>query len=150
MQECGECTLCCRLLEIKEANSLANEWCENCNPKKGCKIYKNRPKECHTFNCSWKLDDNAHFSMRPDMSKIIFENLDSDIVFGTIHPEYKVKKRIWDQVSHFIKSGSSVILQMFENKHRIYLADGAEASEIWDRIIKKRDDLKNDTAQLHN
>lgn len=158
MQECGDCTLCCRLLEITEAGSSMNDWCKHCDPKSGCKAYDSRPGECKTFNCSWKLHDGAHADMRPDKAKVIFENLDVDIVFGTVHPDYPIKKLVWKQIYSFMKQGSSVVLYNAkeDNKPILHLTDGAEAKEVWGRVLKKRNEIeelrikRNDSTKLHN
>lgn len=52
-RSCGDCAMCCKLLEIKALNKPANEWCVNCSTRKGCDIYETRPQTCHNFNCGY-------------------------------------------------------------------------------------------------
>ncbi len=52
-RECGDCSLCCKLLAIPELNCGEGDWCALCNPPKGCGSYENRPPSCHDFECLW-------------------------------------------------------------------------------------------------
>src|SRR5262245_34979797 len=53
-RQCGDCSLCCKLLNIDELNKPANTWCQHCRPGKGgCSIYADRPPDCRTFACGW-------------------------------------------------------------------------------------------------
>jgi len=69
---CGNCTLCCKLLNIPEFTSPAGKWCEKCDPKKGCTIYGNHPEKCKTFKCLWLLNLGLELD-RPDKSKIVMK-----------------------------------------------------------------------------
>lgn len=53
MRECGDCNLCCKLPNVKNV-SKDFDWCSNCDIGIGCKIYKDRPKQCKDFYCLWK------------------------------------------------------------------------------------------------
>jgi hypothetical protein len=58
---CGDCSLCCKLLEISaerapEVAKPAGQWCKNC-VQPGCSIYDRRPALCRDFKCMWLLDD---------------------------------------------------------------------------------------------
>jgi len=148
MQECGECTLCCILLWIVEKNSFPLERCSDCDLNKGCTVYDNRPEECKNFNCSWRLDNNAHADMRPDKCHIIFENLSEDIIFGTLDPNYIIDDLIIGQIRAFQNSGSSIVLQTFKGKPQIYLTQGATGSEVYQFIQEKLREYKNDSTKL--
>lgn len=69
---CGSCTLCCKLLHIPEFDAPVGTWCSQCNPKKGCKIYGNHPKQCKKFKCLWILGVDTEKN-RPDHSKIVMK-----------------------------------------------------------------------------
>lgn len=69
-RECGGCTLCCKLLEVKEISKLQGKWCSHCALGRGCKIYDDRPKACDDFNCLW-LQGFGTDDMRPDKSKVV-------------------------------------------------------------------------------
>jgi hypothetical protein len=60
VRECGTCSACCTLLEVTDAGTKAGEWCNHCDPGKGCMIYDSRPQMCRSFSCAWlqgHLDD---------------------------------------------------------------------------------------------
>lgn len=48
---CGDCTLCCKALSVRELGKPAGRWCQHANP--GCGIYDDRPESCRTFTCQW-------------------------------------------------------------------------------------------------
>lgn len=50
---CGTCTLCCRLVEVKELSKPRNKTCVHCNPGQGCTVYPHRPESCQNFACLW-------------------------------------------------------------------------------------------------
>ena len=68
MRTCGSCTLCCKVMEIKELEKPMNKWCDFCDRGVGCKIYPTRPSECRTFDCLWLKDENFPDEFRPQRS----------------------------------------------------------------------------------
>jgi hypothetical protein len=56
-RECGDCTLCCKVMAIEELAKPASLWCSHCKPGRGCLIYANRPAECESFSCRWLVDE---------------------------------------------------------------------------------------------
>jgi Fe-S-cluster containining protein len=87
MNECGTCTLCCRLTEVPELSKPLNQWCKSCNPSQGCSIYESRPESCRKFRCVWLLK-GLHENLRPDRSKVIFEMLSNKTFLAVVHPNY--------------------------------------------------------------
>jgi len=106
--ECGTCTLCCKLLFIKELNKQAGTMCKYC--ENNCSIYKDRPQSCKEFLCSYIQMNKASESMRPDNFGVIFEKLDDDLMFGTVNPEHKDFKHLNGQINSFLKEGINVVL----------------------------------------
>jgi len=55
---CGECSFCCKVLEITELTKSAGKLCEHClnSGSGGCGIYASRPQVCHDYECLWKGD----------------------------------------------------------------------------------------------
>ena len=51
MRTCGDCTLCCQVLDIPELTKPAGRLCVHANA--GCNIYPDRPEPCRTFTCGW-------------------------------------------------------------------------------------------------
>ena len=68
---CGHCTLCCKLLEIKQVASPRGEWCRHCDVGVGCRVYAERPSECREFNCGYLLWSGAGEHWYPARSKMI-------------------------------------------------------------------------------
>ena len=72
MRTCGSCSLCCKVMEIKELKKPMNKWCSHCAKGGGCSIYPTRPAECRTFDCLWLKDESFPDEFRPQRSKIVF------------------------------------------------------------------------------
>ncbi len=70
-RECGTCTLCCKLMVVKELQKPPMKWCEHCDVGVGCGIYENRPKECRQFFCLYLLDENLGEHWNPLKSKMV-------------------------------------------------------------------------------
>lgn len=51
-RECGDCQLCCEVLEVPDANTKAGEKCQH-QCEKGCAIYQTRPQPCQDYQCLW-------------------------------------------------------------------------------------------------
>ena len=124
MNQCGECTECCLVLEIKDVNSKPNELCQHCDKGVGCKIYENRPQGCREFMCMWLQMETVHLDLRPDKCGVVFEKLADDVVMGAISNEYN-HNLIEGQVNSFINQGFSVLLvnHTFKQK-RLFLTKG--------------------------
>jgi len=71
-RQCGSCTMCCKVLGIRELAKPVGAWCPHCAPGRGCKIYESRPSECRTFSCGWLSDPACPEDWRPDRSKLVF------------------------------------------------------------------------------
>jgi uncharacterized protein len=77
-RECGECTLCCRLLGVHELDKEPLIECKHCSASVGCKIYKERPNECKDFNCAWLLGETPE-ELKPSKSWVVLSDLKVDI-----------------------------------------------------------------------
>ena len=75
--KCGSCTLCCKLIGVKELEKPKNEWCEHCNKMEGCSIYDSRPQGCVDYECLWlqsqDKEDPWPEYLRPDKSKVVVQ-----------------------------------------------------------------------------
>lgn len=81
---CGQCTLCCKLLDIEEAASPRGQWCRHCEIGAGCKIYAERPSDCRDFHCGYLLWAGAGEHWYPARCKMIIA-LDQDSSRLAIH-----------------------------------------------------------------
>jgi hypothetical protein len=53
-RQCGDCSLCCKLLGVPEIDKPRGEWCRHCRPGSGgCSIYDDRPPICRGYLCAW-------------------------------------------------------------------------------------------------
>lgn len=76
---CGECSFCCKVLEITEFTKPAGAWCEHCRKDGGCGVYATRPTVCRDYECLWKGDRGMSAQLRPDrVGAILMEDPDSD------------------------------------------------------------------------
>lgn len=66
MRTCGDCTLCCQVLDIPELAKPAGRLCVHANA--GCTIYPDRPKPCRTFTCGWLATPGLGEAWRPDIA----------------------------------------------------------------------------------
>lgn len=65
-RQCGECTMCCKLMGVPERKKAPAKWCEDCAQGQGCTIYDTRPPSCRNFQCFWLMDENFPDEFRPD------------------------------------------------------------------------------------
>jgi hypothetical protein len=50
---CGDCSFCCKALEITQLAKPAGAWCEHCRAGGGCGVYATRPDICRDYECLW-------------------------------------------------------------------------------------------------
>jgi hypothetical protein len=81
IRQCGECTLCCKLLPVRELKKAANTRCQFQQFHKGCKIYAKRPPSCAIWSCRWLTNQDTHDLQRPDQAHYV---LDSEPDFVTV------------------------------------------------------------------
>jgi uncharacterized protein len=84
---CGDCTLCCTLLAVKELDKPSHKTCEHCD--KGCSIYHRRPQSCKDFECLWLQEDDMPAELRPDRSHVVlWVTSNGQILIASVDPEY--------------------------------------------------------------
>ena len=112
--ECGNCTACCRDLELHEIPSAIGELCKHCT-EDGCSIYEDRPEECKKFRCMWLQMENAGKELRPDICGVIFSRKSDDIIAGRLATGRKLNSLVMGQINSFKCEGFSVII--FRDNH---------------------------------
>jgi hypothetical protein len=70
LRDCGNCTLCCKVMEITELSKPVGKWCHNCDVGVGCTIYGQHPASCKSFRCGY-LDGAVSEEWRPYKSHLI-------------------------------------------------------------------------------
>ncbi|MFB9269103.1 hypothetical protein ACFFWD_39355 [Bradyrhizobium erythrophlei] len=78
-RQCGDCTLCCKVMAIEELAKSANAWCPHCKPGRGCQIYTNRPAECRSFACGWLVNELLDEQWKPSRSKLVLTTSDDGL-----------------------------------------------------------------------
>jgi hypothetical protein len=76
---CGDCTLCCKVMAIEALTKPAGSWCSHCNPGHGCRIYADRPAECHNFSCLWLVNDLLDQRWKPNKSRLVLTTSEDGI-----------------------------------------------------------------------
>lgn len=102
-KHCGDCTLCCKVMEIEQLGKPAHSWCPHCQPRHGCTIYRERPTECGAFNCLWLLNDLLDDRWKPNKAKLVLTTSEDGIevrcdpVFPNAwrRPPYQAQIREW-------------------------------------------------------
>ena len=72
-RHCGNCTLCCKLVPVKELQKAAGQRCRYQKALKGCTIYQRRPLTCQLWNCAWLVGDGTAGLRRPDFSHYVVD-----------------------------------------------------------------------------
>jgi hypothetical protein len=95
-RQCGECTLCCKLIPLKEFRKPANTPCQfqRTSGKKGCTVHGTReqPTTCVMWSCRWLMNEDADDLARPDRSHYVIDPT-PDAVFLE-HNETKQRTRM--------------------------------------------------------
>ncbi|MER8619185.1 hypothetical protein NKG99_20500 [Mesorhizobium sp. M1409] len=77
MRKCGSCTLCCRLLPVRELTKRAGQRCRHQRTGKGCAVYRQpaMPLSCALWNCRWLTGDDTAELRRPDHSHYVVDTM---------------------------------------------------------------------------
>jgi hypothetical protein len=95
-RQCGECTLCCKLVPVKELNKPANTKCEHQRTLKGCAIYSKRPQSCYWWNCRWLVNNDTQDLRRPDRSHYVIDLVPDFILAVDKDQTYQIQTvQIW-------------------------------------------------------
>ena len=108
MRKCGECTLCCTLLQLNEIASKIGETCRYCD--KGCTIYNIRPQECRQYECMWLQMDEVAEELRPDKLGVIFDRAGKDVISARIGEDDEMPELALRQIESFGREGFSVVV----------------------------------------
>jgi hypothetical protein len=77
-RQCGQCSLCCKLLPVNELDKVANKWCQHAKPGSAhaCQVYGTEalPVSCRLWSCQWLVrDDLAPDIERPDKCHYVLD-----------------------------------------------------------------------------
>lgn len=80
---CGDCTVCCTIMNVEELSKPAQVPCEHAN--KGCEIYETRPQSCRNFQCLWSNNFiEGDERRRPDKLGLMFNYGETKEVGGVV------------------------------------------------------------------
>ncbi len=65
-RRCGSCTLCCKLLPLREFGKDAGVRCKHQRHNVGCAIYDRKPLSCMLWSCRWLVGEDVADLPRPD------------------------------------------------------------------------------------
>src|SRR6185437_14624626 len=108
-RECGECTMCCKLMGIASIDKPAGQWCPHCKPERGCAIYANRPGECRNFVCGWLRGSQLDERWKPSVCKFVLAD-DEDhthmkIVVDPARPDAWKREPYYSRFKTWAQSG---------------------------------------------
>jgi len=128
MKDCGNCSLCCKSMQIDELSKPSDVWCEHCNvgAHHACTIYNERPEECSAFHCFWRAESWPE-KFRPDRCKVIFSSLPGveTIMCNTDNgrPDAWKKKEIV-RVIEILKSKGRPVIVRTKNDTEFFIPQG--------------------------
>jgi len=73
-RQCGDCSLCCKVLGIPELDKPKDHWCPNFAAGAGCSIYTDRPPSCRNFACRWLTDPAMGPEWKPSICKMVVDS----------------------------------------------------------------------------
>ena len=123
---CGECTLCCKVLDIVELAKPAGKLCGDCvrSGSGGCGIYATRPQVCRSYECLWKGDRAMSQQLRPDrVGTLLMEDPDSEEYRAVCDPEKPfawLTPLIFKHLVAMAKSGRTVVAKAGLKAWRIH------------------------------
>ena len=88
-RQCGDCSLCCKVLRIPELDKPKDQWCPNFSAGTGCRIYPDRPASCHDFACQWLTDTTMGPEWKPSICKLVLDTKPGLLV---VHADPAVSK----------------------------------------------------------
>ncbi len=88
-RNCGDCSLCCKLLAVEELAKPSHRWCSHFAPGTGCAIHGEHPHECRDFWCLWMLQPNLGEAWRPKRAHFVLYFIgDGDQLIVDVDPAH--------------------------------------------------------------
>ncbi|MCI3951585.1 MAG: hypothetical protein K0R53_1082 [Burkholderiales bacterium] len=126
---CGNCSLCCKLIAVREFNKAPGVWCAHARP--GCKIYgkPERPASCGIFQCAWLERDPATTPnklslpdfLRPDRCHVVLTGLVGGAgIAAHVDPAYPIAWRegpIGQLLQDAVNDGVKVLVVVGQKRH---------------------------------
>jgi len=156
--------MCCYVLPIIALNKPPGVMCKYCEWGIGCKVWRNgKPAECEKFKCMYAQIEKCSINLRPDKCNIIFEKLQDNIIYGTMHPDHNDSyqtKNMEGQIKSFLNENFSVVIGSYTLDAPIIInKKGRSSLDVWKSLQKQIDMFHgfynimrkiNDSTGLHN
>ena len=133
---CGPCTLCCKVLAVRELGKPKDTWCPHARKGAGCGIYWMRPEPCRDFRCFW-LQGLLPEPFRPDkVHGVVYSTRDGANVAIHEDPGYAGQARhaLRPFLEPFVADGQHMVVVVC-GEHRHLFAAG-EALEKARRTVE--------------
>lgn len=122
---CGECTLCCQILDIPELNKPPGPFCPHCAAKGGCGIYATRPKVCRDYECDWLRDRDLGPLLKPSRTGVILmEEADTERFLAVCHPDRPMdwlkNKHVFEHLKFVARQGREVVAKSGTKAWRVF------------------------------
>jgi hypothetical protein len=125
-RECGDCSLCCKLMNVPELDKPCNVWCRHVVKGKGCGIHATRPEVCRGFYCRWMQDPALGPEWKPSRSKMVLAHHGEDRLTVHVDPGATGAWRKEPYLSRLVAMariglGNNGILKIVENGRTLVL-----------------------------
>lgn len=131
MKDCGDCALCCKLIEVKPLGKPADTWCQHCT-KHSCRIWSERPEICKTYDCLWRTTPEMPEELRPSQCKVAFECHDPEKVaiahVDKDRPEAWRKKPVIGVITKLLREKWTVWVMIGQDRH-LLLPEGKKPED---------------------
>lgn len=154
MKDCGECSLCCKFLEIPTLQKKADVWCRHCElgTYHACNIHEDRPEDCVNFHCFWRAESWPEW-LRPDRCKVLFEALPGiyTVMVSTdkSRPDTWKKKEVVEVILKLKSKGRPVIVRT-KNDTEFFIPDGWTQQGVMREIKAVLDRRGNGNSNVHD
>ena len=127
MYRCDNCTLCCKVMKVRELEKAGNVWCQHCKIGSGCEIYETRPESCRVYECVWlksqRFDRPIPLELRPDQSRVVIgtTNNGEDVVLYVTpeRPDAWKKGELGKMVARWQSRGMTVFVSCEDVVQRV-------------------------------
>ncbi len=84
-RNCGDCSMCCKVMQVDEFDKPQGVWCRHCAPGRGgCTMHETRPAVCRNYFCGWLLSSYLGPEWQPSICKMMI-NFEKDRVRISVH-----------------------------------------------------------------
>lgn len=149
MKVCGDCSLCCKLLDVPPMEAPVGAWCKYAKPGGGCSIHESRPSFCRTFDCLWLQNPLLGDELKPNICGVVFEvHSKEKVVVANVMPE---RPKAWMKgpprllMEQMLRDGYTVWVMVGKDRHLVLPEGGTKGSAL-KRTIEARERVMHGSA----